>query len=41
MSDVQEKIKKVKKEIEDLKEKIKKKRDEMRDTTCMFTCSKP
>jgi uncharacterized coiled-coil DUF342 family protein len=34
MSDVQEKIKKVKKEIEDLKEKIKKKRDEMRDTTC-------
>eukprot|EP01122_Echinamoeba_exundans_P007439 TRINITY_DN22_c0_g1_i3.p1 TRINITY_DN22_c0_g1~~TRINITY_DN22_c0_g1_i3.p1 ORF type:complete len:223 (+),score=48.74 TRINITY_DN22_c0_g1_i3:132-800(+) len=33
MSDVQEKIKKVKKEIEDLKEKIKKKRDEMRDTT--------
>jgi hypothetical protein len=34
MSDVQEKIKSVKKQIEDLKEKIKKKRDEFNDTTC-------
>jgi hypothetical protein len=39
MSDVQEKIKSVKKQIEDLKEKIKKKRDEFNDTTCSYHLS--